>query len=64
MSSDTPNKTYEFIDVAEDIEGRDVVTFLCKRCGNTSTSFVFSHSMGDYITCGLCNFRHNGGSHG
>jgi hypothetical protein len=32
----------EFEDIAEDMQGRDVVTFTCPRCGQTHQSNVYS----------------------
>ena len=29
-----------FLDIEEDITGRDLVTFVCKWCGDTNKSFV------------------------
>ena len=32
----------KFIDIEEDIQGRDLVTFICKFCDEQSKSFVRS----------------------
>jgi hypothetical protein len=30
----------EFLDISEDIQGRDIMTFTCPVCGETHSSFV------------------------
>ena len=39
-SSRVPFPSVEFLDISEDIQGRDVVTYRCPACGQKHTSFV------------------------
>lgn len=32
-------KDVEFVDISEDIQGRDRLTFVCPECGETHTSY-------------------------
>lgn len=36
-----PEKDVEFVDIEEDFEGRDVLTFVCPVCGETHKSLRF-----------------------
>ena len=36
-----PEASVEFLDIAEDFEGRDVLTFRCPSCGEVHTSLRF-----------------------
>jgi hypothetical protein len=33
------NKTYLFVNIEEDIQGRDVLTFVCPYCNTTQKSY-------------------------
>lgn len=36
------DKDTEFVDIEEDFQGRDILTFICKKCGKQQKSLRFS----------------------
>ena len=38
---DFDEKKVEFVGIKEDIQGRDLLTFVCPDCGNTCESYRF-----------------------